>query len=424
MRFTHSFLKWLYPGMLLKRWLGALLGGAMLMALGLYLLIRVTAPGLLEAVSRGSSGRASVVLGLAALAVGFVVILYAVQRIVRSVGDVLAPDRTEGISDIVYRRRSLAHGQRIVVIGGGTGLSTMLRGLKHATSNITAIVTVTDDGGSSGRLVREYNVLPPGDIRNCIVALADNEGMMADLFQYRFQGGAEALSGHSMGNLLLLAMCGITGSFDQAVRETSRVLAIRGLVLPSTLDRVELAGEMADGTWLHGETAIVDAGRSNPIRRVALNPHAVRPLDEALDAIQRADAVIMGPGSIYTSVVPNLLVPGIADALRRSPALRVYVCNVMTQPGESDGFTASDHVRVIEEHAGKGVIGTVLVNTAMPSGEARARYAARGAEAVAPDVDRIEAMGYRAMAADLLNETDLVRHDPDTLAAAIFDIIG
>jgi len=426
-----SMFKWLYPGMRVKRWLGTLFAGAFLMAVGLFLIIGLNVAGYMDSAAHWLYRRTghdlyavSVALGLAMLALGFVVVLYAVQRIVRSVTDVVAPDRTEGISDIVYRKRSLAHGQRIVVIGGGTGLSTMLRGLKHASSNLTAIVTVTDDGGSSGRLMREYNVLPPGDIRNCIVALADNEGLMADLFQYRFEDGEHPLAGHSFGNLLLLAMCSVTGSFDEAIRETSRVLAVRGRVLPSTLDRVSLRAEMADGSLLLGESAIAEAGRRSPIHRVALDPPDVAPLKEALDAIRQADAVIIGPGSVYTSLVPNLLVPGLADAVRHTKAIRIYVCNVMTQPGESDGFAASDHVRALEEHAGKGVFRIVLANTAMPSEEARRRYAEQGAMVVRPDIECIEHMGYRALAADFLNETNLVRHDPDKLAQAILEIIG
>lgn len=428
-RFLSVF-KWLYPGMRVKRWLGAMMGGILLVTLGVGLAIGPELVAHLARLARRVFPRVgpdlpvvSAVLGVAMVVLGGALVLYGLQRIVRNVTDVVAPDRTEGISEIVYRKRSLAHGQRIVVIGGGTGLSTMLRGLKAYTSNLTAIVTVTDDGGSSGRLMREYNVLPPGDIRNCIVAMADNEGLMATLFQYRFESKAEGLAGHSFGNLLLLAMGAITGSFDTAIRETSRVLAIRGRVLPSTLDRVTLKADMADGQTLLGETAIVEAGRTNPIRRVTLEPPNVRPLPEALEAIAQADAVIVGPGSLFTSVIPDLLVPGIADALRRSKARRIYVCNVMTQPGESDGFTASDHVRALEEHAGKGAVEIALVNTAQPGEEAQRRYAEEGAEVVQPDIEAIERLGYRALAADFLDETNVVRHDPSNLAAAIMEAI-
>jgi uncharacterized cofD-like protein len=219
-------------------------------------------------------------------------------------------------------------------------------------------------------------------------------------------------------------MGSVTGSFDEAIRETSRVLAVRGRVLPSTLDRVILRATMSDGAVIYGETAIADAGWGNPIHRVSLAPDDVAPLPEALDAIAHADAVILGPGSVYTSVIPDLLVPGIADALRRTAATRIYICNVMTQPGETDGFSAADHVRAIEDHAGKDVVQTVLVNTAMPSEEAQRRYAARNSHFVRPDIECLTKIGYRALAADFLNETNLVRHDPQKLADAIMEIVG
>ncbi|HEY3268650.1 MAG TPA: YvcK family protein [Armatimonadota bacterium] len=418
--------------MRVKRWLGAMACGTLFVATGLYLAIGLNVVDYLNNVARFvflhtglDLSTFSTTLGAVMMAAGAILILVAVRNIVTSITEVLAPHRSENLSELIYRRRYLSHGQRIVVLGGGTGLSTMLRGLKRYTSNLTAIVTVTDDGGSSGRLMREYNMLPPGDIRNCIVALADNEGLMADLFQYRFEGRdeGESLGGHSFGNLLLMAMGSITGSFDQAIRETSRVLAIRGSVLPSTLARVSLTAEMADGATVCGETAIAEHGQRSPIQTVALDPANVEPLDEAIEAIMQADAVIIGPGSVYTSIIPNLLVPRVAEALRQSKARRIYVCNVMTQPGESDGFTASDHVRAIDRHAGKGVMQIVLVNNANPSEEARARYAAQNACVVRPDFEAINAMGYTSMAADFLNETNLVRHDPDKLADAIMELV-
>jgi uncharacterized cofD-like protein len=426
-----SIIKWLYPGMRVKRWLGTMAIGISLVAVGVYLALGLHIADTVNDATRWVLQRTginlapfSVAVGMLLILGGLLAVLYAIQRIVRSVADVVAPYRNEGISEIVYRRRALSHGQRIVVVGGGTGLSTLLRGLKRYTSNLTAIVTVTDDGGSSGRLVREYHVLPPGDIRNCLVALADNEGLMGDLFQYRFEGDGEGLAGHSFGNLLLLAMGAVTGSFDEAIRETSRVLAIRGRVLPSTLDRVTLRGTMSDGSVTLGETAIAKSGWGNPIHRITLEPPNPTPLKEALEAIAEADAIILGPGSVYTSVIPDLLVPGIADALRRTSARRIYICNVMTQPGETEGFSAADHVRAIEDHAGSGVVQTVLINTATPSAEAQRRYAARNSHFVRPDVERLEQMGYRPLAADFLNETNLVRHDPEKLAAAIMEVIG
>lgn len=426
-----SLFKWLYPGMRVKRWLGVMALGIFLMAVGAYLTIGLNIVDYLNDAARwvflktgADLSTFSTTLGLGLMFVGVAAVLYSVFRIVWSISDVLAPNRTEGLSEIVYRQRYLSHGQRIVVIGGGTGLSTMLRGLKRFTSNLTAIVTVADDGGSSGRLMREYNVLPPGDIRNCLVALADNEGLMADLFQYRFEGKGEGLAGHSFGNLLLLAMGAVTGSFDDAIRETSRVLAIRGRVLPATLEQVGLVATLADGSTARGESVIGQNAAGNPIDRISLDPPTVKPLDEALEAIAEADAIIIGPGSVYTSIIPNLLVPGVVEALRKTSARKIYVCNVMTQPGETDGFSAGDHVRAIEKHVGKCVFEIALVNNGLPSDEARDRYGAQNAHVVTPDADALEIMGYHAMAADFLNETNLVRHDPEKLAAAIMDLLG
>lgn len=431
MKPSLSTLRWLYPGMRLKRWLTLMAIGTVVESVGLYLVF-----GLYFARYRGDleewlgrqtgAGPAVVTpwLGIALVSLGLVLVLLAVRSIVRGVSEVLSPHRKEGLGEIVFRQRQLEQGQRIAVIGGGTGLSTMLRGLKVYSSNLAAIVTVTDDGGSSGRLMREHKVLPPGDIRNCLVALADNEGLMSDLFQYRFDDADADLGGHSFGNLLLLAMTNLTGSFDEAVRESSRVLAIRGRVLPATLARVGLTATMSDGRVVNGETNIVEAGKASPIKTLALDPCYVPALPEAVEAIAGAEAVIVGPGSVYTSIIPNLLVSELCESLRQAKGVRAYVCNVMTQPGETTGFTASDHVRVIEEHAGKGLFDFVLVNTAMPSDEARRRYAEQGAEVVEPDIERIKEMGYRPVAADFLDETNLVRHHPGKLAAAIMELVG
>lgn len=422
--------RWLHPGMRVKRWFLTMGAGIALLAVGAYLALGLSLAVIFRSLSQSLLRSTGVeladyagILGAIFILTGVLLVLFAVQRIVRSIAEVLMPDRQEGLSEIVYRQRALAQGHRIVVIGGGTGLATMLRGLKRYSSNLTAIVTVADDGGSSGRLTREYNVLPPGDIRNCIVALADNEGLMSQLFQYRFDGKGEGLSGHSFGNLFLLAMTSITGNFDQAIREMSRVLAIRGRVLPSTLSQICLVGHMTDGSVVRGETHIVEHGRSHPIHHLATDPEDVPALREAVDAILNADLVIVGPGSLYTSIIPNLLIPDIRNALRRTTAQRLYVCNVMTQPGETDGFTAPDHVRCMEQHAGEGLLDIVLVNTRKPGDEARDRYAAQGAHLVPAELDQLKDMGYRAVAMDLMNETNLVRHDPEKLANAILEIL-
>lgn len=353
--------------------------------------------------------------------IGLTLIFISFRQVVDSIASVISPGHKDRLADVIYQRRYLAQGHRIVVIGGGTGLSTMLRGLKEHSSNIVAIVTVTDDGGSSGILQRQLGVLPPGDIRNCIVALADEETLMTELFQHRFNDAGEGLSGHSFGNLLIAAMTNITGDFEQAVKETCKVLAVRGHVLPSTTERVSLRAELADGSIVDGETTI--AGNPQAIKSISLVPENVKPPSEALEAIRTADAIIIGPGSVYTSVVPNMLVSGMADALAQSNAVKIYVCNVMTQPGESDHFKASDHVKAVEQHAGKKVFDYVLVNKEVPSMRLLEKYERMGAELVQPDVDIIKEMGYRPVAGNFISQTEVVRHDPKTLAQAILRLV-
>ncbi|HVB99574.1 MAG TPA: gluconeogenesis factor YvcK family protein [Candidatus Dormibacteraeota bacterium] len=314
---------------------------------------------------------------------------------------------------------------RVVAFGGGTGLSSLLRGLKKYVArrrgqparmpiaDLAAVVTVTDDGGSSGRLRRDYHVLPPGDIRNCLVALSADEALLGRLFQYRFPRGP-GLGGHSFGNLFLTALTGVTGDFAEAVRVSSEVLAIRGRIFPSTTDPVGLEGELENGLRILGETRISRSKRR--IRRVRLRPRRVRPLPEVLDAIGRADLILIGPGSLYTSVIPSLLVDGIADAVRRSQALRVYIGNLMTQPGETTGYSSADHVKALIEHFGPGMIDWVVLNRGKPSSRLSRRYGAQGAGPVETDIARIEALGYRALVADVMEESVVVRHHPDRLA--------
>ena len=266
-------------------------------------------------------------------------------------------------------------------------------------------------------------VLPPGDLRNCLVALADAEPTLASLFQFRFDEDQEGLAGHSFGNLFIAAMTEIyKGNYEQAIAATSKVLAIRGKVYPSTVQNVTLLGEMEDGSIIEGETQI--AHHTLPIQRMYLRPENAQPLPEALEAIRLADAIIMGPGSVYTSVVPNLLVDGIADAIARSKAVKIYVCNVMTQPGETDNYTASDHVRALMQHApGKRLIDYVLINKEPPGEAVLERYEKYGQRFVTPDADAIRAMGLTPVAVNLISQTDIVRHNPAQLAEAIYRII-
>jgi uncharacterized cofD-like protein len=349
--------------------------------------------------------------GLAALVAGSWMGLRSVVGITRS-------RNPKGVRDALVGRR-LQQGYKIVAIGGGTGLSTLLRGLKRRTSNLTAVVTVSDDGGSSGRLKKELGVLPPGDIRNCLVALADDEALVTDLFRYRFTEG-EGLSGHSFGNLFLAAMSGITGNFDHAIKESSRVLNIVGRVLPATLGVVRLCAELDDGTIVEGESNISSAKR--PIKRVFFDTPTATPLDEVLDAIRDADAIVLGPGSLYTSVAPNFLVSRIAREVADAHAIKMYVCNVMTQPGETDGMTAADHVSALLQNAGERVCDYVIVNDEPPS-RLLAAYAQEGQVPVEPDVARITALGLEAVRAPVIGETETVRHDPDKLATVVMAIV-
>jgi uncharacterized cofD-like protein len=305
-------------------------------------------------------------------------------------------------------------------LGGGTGLSTLLRGLKEYTDNITAIVTVTDTGGSSGRLRLELGMLPPGDVRNCLVALADTEPLMEQLFQYRFPGGS-GLAGHSFGNLFLATMCEVVGDFQGAIKETSRVLKVRGQVLPATLTSANLVAEYVDGTVARGETSICRPGV--PIRRLSLDPPECQPVPDALAAIATADLIVLGPGSLYTSILPNLLVQGIPEALASSPAVKVYVVNVMTQPGETDGYTAADHIRAVVDQGGQQIIDWALVNTQGPVGGTLVRYREEGAEPVSVNRQELEGFGLRIKEAPLLYVNDMARHDPDKLAQSVLALL-
>ena len=442
----RSSLKWLYPGMRVKRWLLLVPVGISLVIIGVGLITNLRTFDylrLLDDLARTvflrfgvelNLPRVYVPVSLAFMAAGLLLIFVSIKQTIGSITSALVTMDKRRLADVVFQKRYLAQGQRVVTIGGGTGLSTLLRGLKQYTSNIVAIVTVTDDGGSSGALQRQFGMLPPGDIRNCLVALADAETLMTELLQYRFNGGGQkgadpgrpaspgSLEGHSFGNLLLAAMTHLTGDFEMAVKETSRVLAIRGRVLPSTVQNVSLMAEMEDGSVVEGETSILKA--PGAIRSIYLNPPEVQPLSEALDALHKAEAIIIGPGSVFTSIIPNLLVRGIPEAIARSRALKVYVCNVMTQPGETDGFGVVDHIRAIERHAQDvRLFDYVLMNDSVPSRELLERYRREGADLVPPDVEGVRQMGYHPVVAPLISETNVVRHDPDKLASAVMRLL-
>jgi uncharacterized cofD-like protein len=309
---------------------------------------------------------------------------------------------------------------RVVCIGGGTGLSVILRGLKRLPIEITAIVTVADDGGSSGRLRNELQMPPPGDIRNVLIALADTEPLLTSVFQHRFQNGGD-LAGHTLGNLMIAALKEITGDFTQAVKEMSRVLAVRGRVLPASEQDVTLVAEMTDGSIVHGESQITQAGKR--IKRVFLNPPEPKPLAEAIQAIEQADAIIVGPGSLYTSILPNLLVREMTDAIRAAEAVRIYICNVMTQPGETDDFTASDHLQAIYDHVGDYLFDTTILNNEVPPASILERYAIHHQQMVLPDVKRIQRMGCGVLADNLLLYHSVIRHDAERISHHVAKLI-
>lgn len=400
-------LKWLYPGIGIKRWM-------LLCGTGVILLVL------------GSSGLQSEeyifirILDSIILFSGLIILILGIKRLMRAfIGAFIPQTGGNELVDILYQRKQLSRGPKIVAIGGGTGLSTLLTGLKEYTSNITAIVTVADDGGSSGRIRKQFDILPPGDIRNCLVALADASSMMRDLFQFRFEDGSE-LAGHSFGNLFITVMTRITGDFEKGVRETSKVLALRGQVIPSTLAKVTLCARHLDGSVTEGENQIPKTQKK--ISRVYLKPESADTTPEAVKAILGADIIVLGPGSLYTSILPNLLISGIKDSLIASRAIKVYVCNVMTQPGETDGFTASDHISTLINHSDPRVLNYCIVNTGRLQAEILERYGQEKAYQVVNDRRKIESMGYRVIEDDTISMDNFIRHDPIKLAKIILTL--
>jgi uncharacterized cofD-like protein len=328
--------------------------------------------------------------------------------------------------------KTLSRSFRVVALGGGTGLSTLLRGLKelvvrrsdehtsteHPIADLAAIVTVTDDGGSSGRLRRENRILPPGDIRNCMVALSKDEALLGRLFQYRFHAG-RGLIGHNFGNLFLAALTHVTGDFTEAIRVSSKVLAIRGRIFPSTLSNVHLVATLENGRVVHGETRITAS--TVPIKKLKLSSRGVRALPLAIEAIKQADLILLGPGSLYTSILPNLLIPEIAAAIAKSTAPRVYIANLMTQPGETSGYALADHLRAIQKHVPRRVIDWVVANRQAVSPDVARRYRAQGAEPVAIDLPALQKLGFRVVLDNLLEEHGVLRHHTRRLSRLLLE---
>jgi uncharacterized cofD-like protein len=428
--------KWLSPGLFVKRWLFLSAGGLLLTGLGLAIWMNQTPVYYFmrfvrSVLSHVTTFIPSYISGPLVVGMGLLFLFWGQTRTLGSINAALNLDGDRELVDMLLTQRRLNRGPKIVVIGGGTGLSTLLRGLKEYSANITAIVTVADDGGSSGRLRRELGILPPGDIRNCIAALADEEKLLTELFQYRFQSG-EGLSGHSFGNLFLSAMTEVTGDLEQAIAASSKVLAIRGQVLPATLCDVHLWAELADGRCIEGESNITKAG--GKIVRIGCVPPNPPALPRAIEAIREADFIVIGPGSLYTSVIPNLLVPDIRAAIAQRtrtqtrtpngklPVPSIYICNIMTQPGETDGYTVGDHVRAIDAACGgERLFGSVLVQKTKPTDRTLIRYAREHSHPVDMDRDVLEKLSRQVVQADVMCEaqTGAVRHNPQRLARVI-----
>ncbi len=390
----------------------------MLAVLGMGILVLV-ALSAIKTMSQQSAILAS--LATAFLVFGIFLVYSSLKNIVRIFVRALMPEPQEHLADIVYQSRKrdfLSRGPRVVAIGGGTGLSVLLQGLKTYTNNIAAVVTVTDTGGSSGRLRDELDVPPPGDMRNCLVALADAEPLIRDLFQYRFEDGT-GLKGHSFGNLFITALSKVTGDFERAIRESSKVLAIRGRVLPSSLDKVSLVGEFEDGTVAEGETLITSRRKS--IRQLSLKPLDCKATAEVLEAIENAELVVIGPGSLYTSILPNLLIRDIFDRLMDSDAHKIFVINAMTQLGETESMSAFDHLRVLVAHTNPKIVDSSLINDQTIPAEVLMRYSGTHSIPVLPDVERFSEHGFRVIAGSHLRIDTQVRHDPVKLAKAIMD---
>ncbi len=410
---------WLIPGLEVKRWFALIFLGSIMIVLGFMVLANVRPIYLtLELIRKAALILPSNFLAAIFILIGSVIFFKGWQKTTLSIMDMNSAQGNSSLLEKLYRRRKLNKGAKVVAIGGGTGLSMLLRGIKKYTSNITAIVTVGDDGGSSGRLRNEMGILPPGDIRNCIAALGDDEDLITELFQYRFKTG-EGLEGHSFGNLFLTALCAITGNMVKAIKESSKVLNIRGVVLPATLDDMKLGAQFEDGRIIHGESNIPEA--HGQIKQLFTEPANCKALEESLNAIKEADLIILGPGSLYTSVIPNLLVVGIAEEIEKSKAKKIYVCNIMTQPGETTDYTVASHINALLKHAkGKKIIDAVLVNNALPDNISKG-YAESGSIPVRLDMENIAPIGVEVVSQKLIqeNKQGLVRHSSNRVARAI-----
>lgn len=423
-----GWISWLCPGINLKRWLLLFAVGVLLCALGLALFFNYQLMGkaeeLLFQMTYLTTGRYSngliMTMGVGFLIVGFAIMVYGTRRLISSVVSVVVPDKNGSLMETIFMQRKLTRGPAITVVGGGTGLSTLLRGMKYITNNCTAVVTTADDGGSSGRLRKELGIIPPGDLRNCLTALADREPLMERLMQYRFQGDSP-LAGHCFGNLFIAAMAQAEGGMEAGLNATSQILKVRGRVIPSTLEDIRLQARMTDGSVVTGESEIPKVRKH--IKKMMMLSADAQAANGAIDAILNADVLIFGPGSLYTSVIPNLLVEGIRDAVVRSKAVKIYICNVMTQPGETDGYGAYDHVQALVDHVGTQFLDYAIVNSQDVTSEQLRQYDAEGSRPITPDIDKIRSLGITVVPARLISKDDLVRHDPRKLARVLIALI-
>ena len=407
------------PGIKIKRWIFLGFIGMVLSVVGF-----------IEIFSQVGESIAFKVLYLFLSLIGLLIMYIALSEFIKSFTALINNEKIKititdkNIEDLVDEKRVHVGGPKIVVIGGGTGLSTMLRGLKLYTNNITAIVTVGDDGGGSGKLRADLGMLPPGDIRNCILALADTEPIMEDLLQYRFTEGT--LKGQSFGNLFLAAMDGISDNFEAAVQKMSSVLAVTGKVLPVTLDDMKLIAELENGNIVEGESIIPDEviKQKSKIKNLKIEPEKAKPLLDALMAISEADAIVMGPGSLYTSIIPNLLVEDIAECINKSDAIKIYISNVMTQPGETDDFTVSDHIKTLMKYSGKNSAEYVIANNGTIPKDIEERYLSEGSKLVELDYDNIKDLGVKVVETDLVKITKgYVKHDSEYLAQVLMTTV-
>jgi len=420
-----KFLKWLYPGLGVKRWFILGIIGLLLLSTGLALLLHINIVDyiikmIFEAITHLSGSLpyyTNLIIGIALIIISLAMLTYAGNRFVDKLNKEIYKD--DDFVNVLYKRNQLQKGPKVVAIGGGTGLSNILRGLKEFTSNITAIVTVADNGGSSGKLRDELDILPPGDIRNCLVALADQEPLMEDLFQYRFHKKGD-LRGHSFGNLFIAAMTEVLGDFEEAVEESSKVLAIQGKVLPSTNQNVNLGAVYEDGSEILGESEIPDENKV--IQGVYLEPSSVEITQRAKSALLDADYIIVGPGSLYTSLLPNLLVKGMVDTIRKSKAKKIFITNVMTQPGETTGYSAYDHLKTVYDHIGAEIFDYTIINKNGSRKDLLDKYADEGAYPVVNDIEQLNKLDIKVVEGKLIQTGDFIRHDPHKLAEILVEL--